>query len=127
MAMYALATVPLLNKLKSTQPDVEPVRHVAFADDAIGTGKIRNLCTWWDAICEVGPHFEYYINAPKSWIIVKPHLQEEAEQVFMGTGIKITTEGKRHLGAALGNERYREEYVGNLVNDWVKQNAIYDC
>ena len=117
MAMYALATVPLLSKLKST----------AFADDAVGTGKIRNLRTSWDAICEVGPHFGYHINASKSWIIVKPHLQEEAEQVFMGTGIKITTEGKRHLGAALGNERYREEYVGNLVNDWVKQNAIYDC
>ena len=121
MAMYALATVPLLSKMKSTQPDLDPARQVAFADDGIGVGKIRNLRTWWDAICEFGPPFGYYINADKSWIIVKPHLRAEAEQVFQGTGINITTDGQRHLGAALGTERFREEYVCNLVNDWVKQ------
>ena len=90
MAMYAIATVPLLSKLKSTQPEIDPVKHVAYADDDVGTGKIRNLRTWWDAICEVGPEFGYFINASKLWIIVKPHMRAEAEEVFMGTGIKIT-------------------------------------
>ena len=39
MAMYAIATVPLLSKLKSTQPDIDPVKHVAYADDAVGQAR----------------------------------------------------------------------------------------
>ena len=36
-----------------------------------------------------------------------------------GTGINITTEGRKHLGAALGSRSYLEEYVGGKVDDWV--------
>ena len=66
MAIYALATIPLLNSLKSTQPVEDPVKHVEYADDAVGAGKICNLRLWWDAICENGPRFGYHINAKKS-------------------------------------------------------------
>ena len=124
MAIYALATVPLLNKLKSTQPEQDPTRHAAYADDTIGAGKITNLRIWWDAICEYGPHFGYFINAEKSWIIIKPHQQAEAENVFQGTGIKLTTDGQRHLGAALGSNMFREDFVNNLVEAWVKQISV---
>ena len=92
MAIYAIATVPLLNKLKSTQPSDNPARHVAYADDAVGAGKVSHLRIWWDAICEYGPNFGYFINAKKSWIIIKPHMKVEAEQAFLGTGINITTD-----------------------------------
>ena len=121
MAIYALATIPLLNSLKSTQPVEDPVKHVAYADDAVGAGKICNLRLWWDAICENGPRFGYHINAKKSWIIVKPHLKQEAEQTFQGTGINITADGQRHIGASIGSIKYREKFVSNLINDWSKQ------
>ena len=121
MAIYALATVPLLNKLKSSQPSENPVRHVAYADDAVGVGKVSHLRIWWDAICEYGPHFGYFINAKKSWIIIKPHMQTETEQSFQGTGINITTDGQRHLGASLGTYSYREQFIYGKVEAWVKQ------
>jgi len=121
MAIYALATVPLLRKMKSTQPAEDPARHVAYADDAVGAGKVGNLRIWWDAICEYGPHFGYFINAKKSWIIIKPHMRAETDQAFQGTGINITTDGQRHLGASLGSNKYREEFVHDLVDGWVKQ------
>ena len=35
--------------------------------------------------------------------------------------INITTEGQKHLGAALGSRSYLEEYVGEKVEDWVNQ------
>ena len=35
--------------------------------------------------------------------------------------INITTEGYKHLGAALGSSSYSEEYVGEKVEDWVGQ------
>ena len=39
--------------------------------------------------------------------------------MFTGTGINITTEGRKHLGAALGSRSYLEQYVGGKVEDWV--------
>ena len=35
--------------------------------------------------------------------------------------INITTEGYKHLGAALASRSYFEEYVGEKVEDWVSQ------
>ena len=42
-------------------------------------------------------------------------------EVFGYTAIDITTEGHKHLGAALGSRSYLEEYVGEKVEDWVSQ------
>ena len=39
--------------------------------------------------------------------------------MFAGTGINITTEGRKHLDAALGSRSYLEQYVGGKVEDWV--------
>ena len=41
--------------------------------------------------------------------------------MFAGTGINITTEGRKHLGAALGSMAYLEDYVGSKVEDWVAE------
>ena len=41
--------------------------------------------------------------------------------------MNITTEGNRHLGAALGLKSYRDEYCSDMVNEWVDQlNALCD-
>ena len=53
---------------------------------------MSHLRIWWDAICEYGPHFGYFINAKKSWITIKPRMKVEAEQAFLGAGINITTD-----------------------------------
>ena len=38
--------------------------------------------------------------------------------------MSITIEGKRHLGAVIGSNKYREEYVKVLINDWNNQLAL---
>ena len=40
---------------------------------------------------------------------------------FAGTGISITTEGRKHLGAALGQRSYLEDYLGGNVKEWVNE------
>ena len=50
---------------------------------------------------------------------VKPEKEGWAKEMFAGTGINITTEGRKHLGAALGSRSYLEQYVGGKVEDWV--------
>ena len=55
------------------------------------------------------------------WLITKPEKEDAAREVFDDTAINITTEGHKHLGAALGLRSYLEEYVGEKVEDWVNQ------
>ena len=62
--MYALATIPLIKKLKI---NVEKVNQVWYADDAAGTGDINSLREWWDQLNTFGPKYGYYANASKTW------------------------------------------------------------
>ena len=42
----------------------------------------------------------------------------EAKELFENTAIKFSTDGKRHLGAALGNDTFRSEYAIEKVKKW---------
>ena len=48
----------------------------------------------------------------------------EAQNLFANSRVNITVEGKRHLGAVIGNTEYRDEYVKGLVKDWDNQLTI---
>ena len=61
--MYALATIPLIRKLKTSVSDVD---QVWYADDASGAGKVSHLREWWDQINTLGPKFGYFTNAGKT-------------------------------------------------------------
>ena len=36
----------------------------------------------------------------------------------VATGVQVTVEGKRHLGAALGSRLFTEQYVSEKVDSW---------
>ena len=79
----------------------------------------KQVKQWWDELREAGPPLGYYPNSKKCWLVVKPEKEGRAKEMFAGTGINITTEGRKHLGAALGSRSYLEQYVGGKVEDWV--------
>ena len=54
-------------------------------------------------------------------MIVKPEHQQSAEQLFRDTGLNITSEGRRHLGAAIGQKSFVKEYMTEKVSNWVKE------
>ena len=60
-----------------------------------------------------GPPLGYFPNPQKCWLIVKPEKERPAKG--------ITTEGRKHLGAALGSREFFEEYVDEKVEAWVAQ------
>ena len=116
MSFYALGLTPLIRNLKSLTPDV---LQVWLADDATGAGVLEQLRKWWSAVIELGERYGYYVNEIKSWIIVKnDDILKRAKTLFEGTGINFTTEGKRHLGAALGSDSFRAEYVKDKIKTW---------
>ena len=79
---------------------------VWLADDAAGGGKLKDLLVWYDKLVDCGTKWGYLVNGNKSWLITKPEKEKEAKEII-GEKVNITTDGKRHLGAALGSESYR--------------------
>ncbi|PFX26663.1 hypothetical protein AWC38_SpisGene8659 [Stylophora pistillata] len=55
----------------------------------------------------------FHSNATKTkcCIVVKPEKEGSAKDVFKSTAINITSEGHKHLGAMIGSQEYRKEYV----------------
>ena len=115
MAMYALAVVPLIKRLRVAVPSVG---QVWFADDATAVGKLKLLHKWWQILSSLGPNFGYFSNASKTVLIVKPHLLTIAKSIFADTGMEITDKGQRHLGAALGSREFAEGFVAKKVCSW---------
>ena len=102
--------------------NIPSVKQVWLADDATGAGKLQPLKEWWDSIVSNGINTSYYINESKSWLILKyPKKLMETKRLFADTNIKITSEGKRHLGAAIGNNNFCKEYATEKVSKLCKE------
>ncbi len=116
MAIYALATLPLIDKAKQSD-----VKQTWFADDAGAGGRLMNLLSWWNVLRDSGPKFGYFVNPPKSWLIVKDHCYDRAKALFHGSGIQITKQGRPLLGAPLGTGSYTKEFCQSQVATWVAE------
>ena len=101
---------------------VSEIKQVWLADDATGAGRLAHLLRWWNTIISEGQKIGYNVNESKSWLILKDENElENAKHLFSNTAIKITTNGKRHLGAALGTKTFKDEYVKEKVEAWCKE------
>ena len=67
-----------------------------------------------------GPTSGYFPNAKKCRLITKPEREDVGKEVFADTVVNVTSEGHKHLGAALGSRPFLEKYVGQKVEDWVQ-------
>ena len=117
MAMYAVAITPLIKSLEN-----DKTKQAWFADDATAGGTLTGLRKWWNLLVERGPDFGYHPNPLKTNLVVREESATNAKEVFKGTNISITEQGKRHLGAALGTRSFVESYVKAKVSEWV--NAV---
>ena len=69
----------------------------------------------------MGPDYGYYPNATKTWLIVKDDYLEEAKDTFSDSGVSITVEGKRYLGAVIGSSKSVTDYVEQKVTEWINE------
>ena len=69
----------------------------------------------------MGSLFGYYPNAKKSWLIVKPAFLDNAKELFLKTDVNITTDGRKYLGAALGNREFCKRFVKEKILEWTSQ------
>ena len=119
MAMYALGIRPMMDKLAEVLDDT--TKQSWYADDAAACGILRKLKDWWVKLCDIGPSFGYFPKPSKTVLIVKDlKYLPTAKSLFHGTGIKITLEGDRHLGAVIGSSSFKESFVKKKIDGWVK-------
>ena len=97
------------------------MKHVAYADDIGGGSRLRNVRLWWDKMVEFGPYLGYFPKASKSWLVAKAEKLEEAKEMFAGTGVNITIEGRKYLGGYVGTREGAVKYVDELVKEWAMQ------
>jgi len=122
MAIYAIAIIPLLLMIMEiVTPKAPSTKVVAYADDFTAGGVLKDLRTWWDTLCHLGPKFGYYPQANKSWIIVKEQYKNSASITFKDSDIKISSTGKRHLGAAIGSTSYKNQYINDKIDIWIAE------
>ena len=94
------------------------VSQVWYVDDVSGAGKVHRLRDWWDQINTLGPKFGYFTNARKTWLVTKEDYLSAASAAFADTGVKVTSEGRPYLGAALGTEEYVQTFATDKVQQW---------
>ncbi len=88
MAMYGLATIPLIGGLDGL------CTQVWYPDDPAAAERLAQLKEWWDKLASEGPSFGYYANPSKTWLVTKDDYLEEASAIFADSGVTITpTEG----------------------------------
>ena len=114
MIMYSLGLSVLQSEFKHEKTNV---KSVAYEDDYVRAGSLQDLSKWWDKLTKRGPSYGYYRNAVKSLLIVKPDKENLARKLFNGGNIKITTTGACHLGATVGSEEFKDNYVKMKVEE----------
>ncbi|CAB0015791.1 unnamed protein product [Nesidiocoris tenuis] len=114
MLMYSVGTLPLIKSLKTN-------RWVQnwYADDSSCCGKLRDVRQWFNLLQEQGPRWGYYAEPEKSYLVVKPGFETEANQIFRDLNVKIVN-SKRFLGGFIGPIPQKEEYVRSKVRKWIE-------
>ena len=120
LCMYAIGIRPLINTLQE-QTDSSKCQQVWYADDSSGAGKLIEIRKWWDVLNKDGPKYGYFPKPSKTILIIKnPQDLQMANELFNGTGITITLEGERHLGAVIGSNEFRSRYISTKVGKWIQ-------
>ena len=112
MGMYAVGIIPVIKELHGNGGI-----QLWCADDASDAGSLKQIRSWWDVFRTRGPSCGYFPNhaATKSWLLVKENVGQQVRTLFEDSGINITIEGRRLLGAALGTEAFVTSFIAEKV------------
>ena len=91
MSLYEISFQPLITLLGIRSS----AKQCWYADDATGAVALKDIRKWWDKLLAASQALGYYPNAKKCWLVVKPEKLKEANDMFAGTGINLTMEGRR--------------------------------
>ncbi|CEM21107.1 unnamed protein product [Vitrella brassicaformis CCMP3155] len=95
------------------------LRQCWYADDSSALGKLHGILVWFRALRRIGLSYGYHPKAAKSFLVVKPELEQIAREVFEPEGVQIVT-NKRFLGGYVGDKGGRAAFLCEKVEGWVR-------
>ena len=69
---------------------------------------MTSIRDYWGKLTVLGAKYGYFPKASKSCLIVKEDKLGETRNIFNDLNVNITIDGKRHLGAVIGSNEYRQ-------------------
>jgi hypothetical protein len=113
MLLYGVATLPLIDALKSHKEVIQNW----YADDASAIGDLESVRQWLFELIHRGPNFGYFPEPQKSYLVVPERLKDRAESLFVPLGVKVVT-GQRFLGGYIGDKEGRQIFVSKKIVEW---------
>ena len=114
MAMYGLATLPLIKLINDNS-----LTQKWYADDGNAVGNLKSLRRVLDNIIKHEKFFGYHVKASKCQLNVKNEKYNESIKVFKNTEIEMK-KGARVLGSAIGSETKCKTFLETQLEDYNK-------
>ena len=76
------------------------------------------------SINSLGPDFGYFPKSSKSWVVTKPQHLSAAKELFEGSGVNVTCDGRPYLGSPLGSDEYANDFVKKKVEVWSNELSL---
>ncbi|KAI0983384.1 hypothetical protein GJ496_011672 [Pomphorhynchus laevis] len=73
----------------------------------------------WNTVIELGPRYGFFTNEIKFALLVHGENRIHAKELFANSVLKITTEGLKVLGSAIGQEQFVNDFVINRIDEWI--------
>ena len=80
----------------------DKLNDMASKDGLSAPWNLQGLRRWFSILIETGTKSGYHSESTKFWLAVKSCASEKIRSFFLGTKIKIITEGLRYLGRSAG-------------------------
>lgn len=111
MAIYTIATVPHQSPTATNYTGLVCRQHHCRMEAAA-----------WTCVTGGTSLLNVVMNVATLQMLLRPGWwsnQSKQNKIFAESGVQITAEGRRHLGATLGTRSFAEAFVSNKVQEWV--------
>ena len=118
MLMYALGTIPLIQKLDRlddwNDDNLPAPKQGWYADDSQAVGSLDSLEVYLERLTTLGRPYGYHVGESKTVLIVKPDLLDQARRQFADKRVQVVT-GAKDLGSYIGEDK--EEFIRTKVTE----------
>ena len=78
MSLYVISLQPLIKRLHVSSA----AKQCWFADDATGSGSLKDVRKWWNELSEGVPALGYFPYPKKRWLILQPEFKQAAIELL---------------------------------------------
>lgn len=113
MILYGLATIPLIQKLKT----ILNISQAWYADDFSCRGSFDDVMWWWHKLWEIGPKYGYFPQINKTKLIWNHSQEVSKSEIKKIAGMQVV-KGTKFLGGYVGCEKGKIKHASKRISNW---------